>query len=55
MDLAWIALQEFGVYVLFWPLLTVGLLTVSAAILLAIAELLMYATYRVLTRMGVLD
>ena len=51
----WEALQEFGVVVLYWPLLTVAAFGVGASLLLVLAELLMYATYRVLTRIGFLD
>lgn len=42
-------------WVLFIPLMALGAFAVGAAVLLMLAELLMYGTYRVLTRIGFLD
>lgn len=55
MDVIWIELQELAVYVLYWPLMTVAAFSVGLVLLLVLAEALMYASYRVLTRIGFLD
>lgn len=51
----WVELQELAVVVLYWPLVTVAAVGAGGAVLLVLAELLTYATYRVLTRIGFLD
>lgn len=54
MDVIWVELQQLAVLVLFWPLTTLAAFAAGASVLLALAELVMYATYRVLTRIGFL-
>lgn len=55
MDVIWIELQALAVYLLYYPLMTLGAFAAGLAILLGLMELLTYATYRVLTRIGFLD
>lgn len=52
MNEIWQQLQALFVLTLFYPLVNLAAFTAGAALLLGLAEMLMYATYRVLTRMG---
>ena len=54
MDVIWAQLQALFVLVLWYPLMNVALFATGAALLLALADLLMYVTYRLLTRMGII-
>lgn len=54
MTTIWIELQQVAIYVLFYPLVTLVAFAAGCAVLLGLVDLVMYATYRVLTRMGFL-
>lgn len=54
MAVIWTELQTLFVLVLFYPLINLAAFAAGAALLLGLAEMLMYATYRVLTRIGLL-
>jgi hypothetical protein len=51
----WVEMQELAVYVFAIPLLNLAAWAVGCVMLLAIAEMLAFAAYRVLARLGVLD
>ena len=52
MDVIWQQLQALFVLVLFYPLINVAAFAAGAALLLGLAEMLMYAIYRVVSRLG---
>ena len=54
MAVIWEELQALFVLVLWYPLINLAAFAAGAALLLGLADLLMYVIYRVLTRMGII-
>jgi hypothetical protein len=54
MAVIWEQLQALFILVLWYPLINLAAFAAGAALLLGLAELMMYVTYRLLTRMGLI-